>query len=79
MKSLGGLLLILFGVLVFLFPQASAEAGAQTQRGWMSLLPWLRRRNPDDDWMTDVGVWRLLTRLIAIILIIVGFRIVLKG
>ena len=79
MKALGGVALCLIGVLIFLFPQWNAEASAKTQRFWIRVLPWLKRRDPDDDWLTDVGTWRVATRFLAVILVIVGVRVILRS
>lgn len=78
-EALPGIALIAFGLFLVLFPQWNAEATAQMQRGWISILPWMKRRDPDNDWMTDVGVWRVLTRVIGAILIVVGFRMLLRS
>jgi small neutral amino acid transporter SnatA (MarC family) len=69
-----GIVLILFGAFTTLFPQRSAESTAQTQRRWIAILPWLKPRDPNNDWMTDVGYWRVLSRVGGVIMVVVGVR-----
>lgn len=77
--ALPGIALIAVGLFLGLFPKWNAEATAQTQRGWISILPWLKRRDPDVDWMTDVSFWRFVTRLFGVVLIVVGFWMMLQA
>lgn len=67
MKALPGLAVIILGLFLALFPRWNAEATAQTQRGWISILPWLKRRGPDNGWMTDARFWQVLTRIAGVV------------